>query len=71
MAKKAKFVLNRRNFREQILMGAGTVAVLREALGQDAVTDVAVDGVRARARVYGSMADEAKTGTLSRKLGGA
>lgn len=70
MAKKAKFVLNRKNFREQILMGAGTVAVLREALGQDSVADVASDGVRARARVYGSMADEAKNGTLSRRLGG-
>lgn len=70
MAKKVKFVLNRMAFREQILMGAGTVAMLRETLGQDAVTDIGRDGVRARARVYGSMADEAKNGTLSRRLGG-
>lgn len=71
MAKNAKFVLNRKNFREQILMGAGTVAMLREKLGEDAVSDTARDGVRARARVYGSMADEAKNGTLSRRLGGS
>lgn len=67
---KAKFVLNRKNFREQILKGAGTVAVLRESLGQDAEMDVSNDS-RARARLYGSMADEAKNGTLSRRLGGS
>lgn len=67
---KTKFVLNRRNFREQILKGAGTVAVLRERLGQDAVTDVAADGKRARARVYGPLSDEAKNGALSRRFGG-
>jgi hypothetical protein len=69
MAKNVKFVLNRRNFREQILKGAGTVAMLRERLGQDAVTDVGRDGARARARVYGKLSDEAKNGTLSRRLG--
>ncbi|MBL5974799.1 MAG: hypothetical protein D3X82_13820 [Candidatus Leucobacter sulfamidivorax] len=68
---KTKFVLNRKNFREQILKGPGTVAVLRETLGEDAVTDIGRDGVRARARLYGSMADEAKNGTLSRRLGGS
>ena len=71
MAKNTKFVLNQKNFREQILMGAGTVAMLREKLGEDAVSDTARDGVRARARVYGSMTDEAKNGTLSRRLGGS
>lgn len=68
---KTKFVLNRRNFREQILKGAGTTAVLLEILGTDAETDVTPSGERARARVYGRMADEAKNGTLSRRLGGA
>ena len=67
---KTKFVLNRRNFREQILKGAGTAAVLHETLGQDAQVDVSKNR-RARARVYGSMADEAKNGTLSRRLGGS
>lgn len=67
---KAKFVLNRKNFREQILKGAGTVAVLRQRLGEDALTDIARDGNRARARVYGLMSDEAQSGVLSRRLGG-
>lgn len=71
MAGRAKFVLKRRNFREQILKGAGTVAVLMEKLGQDAVSDVAADGNRVRARVYGKMSDEAQSGLLSRRLGGA
>lgn len=70
MSKRTMFVLNRRNFREQILKGAGTAAVLRETLGRDAEIDVSND-LRARARVYGTMADEAKNGTLSRRLGGA
>lgn len=68
---RTKFVLNRKNFREQILKGPGTVAVLRENLGEDAVTDVSDDGARARGRVYGSMAAEAKNGSLSRRLGGS
>lgn len=68
---KTKFVLNRKNFREQILKGAGTVAVLREILGQGAEVDVSPSGERARARVYGTMADEAKNGSLSRRLGGS
>lgn len=71
MAKRVKFVLNRKNFREQVLMSSGTADVIREKLGPGAVIDVGADGVRARGRVYGSMADEAKNGTLSRKLGGA
>lgn len=70
MAKRVKFVLNRLNFRKQILMGAPTGDMLREHLGDESVLDVARDGVRARARVYGSMSDEAQNGTLSRKLGG-
>ncbi len=70
MAKRVKFVLNRKNFREQVLMGAETAALLRETLGGDVETDIASDGVRARARAYGRMSDEAKNGTLSRRLGG-
>ncbi len=68
---KTKFVLNRKNFREQVLKGPGTVAVLREIIGQDAELDVSPSGERARARVYGTMADEAKNGSLSRRLGGS
>ena len=65
---KTKFVLNRRNFREQILKGDGTVNMLRELLGTDSVAEESPS--RARARVYGRMSDEAKNGTLSRRLGG-
>lgn len=66
---KAKFVLNRRNFQSQILKGAGTVSVLLAHLGSGAVSEESP--TRGRARVYGRMSDEAKNGTLSRRLGGS
>lgn len=71
MAKKVKFFLNRKNFREQILKGNQTQALLADMLGTDAELDVTPSGERVRARVYGRMSDEAKNGTLSRRLGGA
>lgn len=77
MAKNVKFVLNRRAFREQILQGRGVdmESALREGLkgGDDIVIEVsnnARGGGRMRARVYGSMADEAAHGVLSKRLGG-
>ena len=70
MAKRVEFVLNRRNFRDQILKGEGTAALLAETLGDEAVLDTAPDGARVRARRYGSMSKEAQSGYLSRMLGG-
>lgn len=70
MAKNVKFVLNRKNFRNQILKGEGTVGVLQAILGADSEVDVTPSGDRARARMYGRMSDEAKNGSLSRRLGG-
>lgn len=69
MAKRVKFVLNRKNFREQILKGDGTRALLGSILGDEAHLDVTSSGERVRARVYKSIESEAKNGTLSRKLG--
>lgn len=72
MAKNVKFVLNRRAFREQILLGKGVdmESALRKALPGDDVEITAV-GTRMRARVFGSMRDEQGSGTLSRRLGGS
>lgn len=76
MAKNVKFVLNRRAFQEQILMGKGVdmEGALRSAMGGD---DVVIErsgnargGGRMRARAYGSMASEQASGALSRRLGG-
>lgn len=64
----SKFVLNKAAFRAQILKGAETEALLRGIVGEDAVSEQAPS--RARARVYGSMDDEAQNGTLSRVIGG-
>lgn len=69
MAKRVKFVLNRKNFREQILKRYGA-EVISDRLGEDAEIDVTPSGERARGRIYGRMSDEAENGTLSRKLGG-
>jgi hypothetical protein len=63
-----KFVLNKAAFRSQILKGSATAALLNGIAGPDAKPEEAPS--RARARVYGSMADEAKNGTLSRVIGG-
>ena len=71
MAKDVKFVLNRRAFREQILLGKGVnmESALRNALPGDDVQVTAV-GTRMRARVFGRMRDEQGGGSLSRRLGG-
>lgn len=63
-----KFVLNKAAFREQILKGAETTALINSIAGSDAVSEEAPS--RARARVYGDMDDEAQNGTLSRTIGG-
>lgn len=63
-----KFVLNKTAFREQILKGADTRALLAGIVGEGGRQETAPS--RARARVYGQMSDEAKNGTLSRRIGG-
>lgn len=63
-----KFVLNKTAFREQILKGAETAALLNGIVGPDGVSEEAPS--RARARAYGDMDDEAQNGTLSRAIGG-
>lgn len=63
-----KFVLNRAAFRDQILKGPETRALLNGIVGEGATDEEAPS--RARARVYGTMDDEAKNGTLSRRIGG-
>lgn len=68
MTKRVKFVLNRKNFREQILKSDATQNMLREKLGPDAVSGTSK--TRAHARVFKSMNSETQNGTLSRRLGG-
>lgn len=63
-----KFVLNKKAFRDQILKGAATEAMLSSVVGGDGVQEEAPS--RARVRVYGDMDDEAQNGTLSRTIGG-
>lgn len=63
-----KFVLNKAAFRAQILKGDETVALLNAIVGPDGASEEAPS--RARARVYGELADEAQNGTLSRIIGG-
>lgn len=63
-----KFVLNKSAFREQILKGAETRALLGGIVGSGGAAEEAPS--RARARVYGTLDDEAKNGTLSRVIGG-
>ncbi len=76
MAKSdVKFRLNRRAFQQQILMGNGIAleSALRSAIGggddvQIEVSSNTRGGGRMRARVYGSLSDEAARGSLSRRL---
>lgn len=63
-----KFVLNKQAFRDQILKGAATQALLSGVVGDDGVDEEAPS--RARSRVYGSLSDEAQNGSLSRVIGG-
>lgn len=71
---KVKFVLNRAAFQEQVLYSDALGEACAAALGAGAVVERSSNarrGGRVRARVYGDMSDEAATGSLSRKLGGA
>lgn len=68
MSKRVMFVLNRKNFREQILKGGATKRMLQERLGAD--SKVGESRTRAHARVFKSMNSEAQNGSLSRRLGG-
>jgi hypothetical protein len=63
-----KFVLDKKAFRDVVLKGDETVALLNRVVGADAVDEEAPS--RARVRVYGDMGDEAANGTLSRVIGG-
>lgn len=63
-----KFVLNPAAFRQQILKGDATKALLASIVGEGAEAEEAPS--RARSRVYGAMDDEAQNGTLSRRIGG-
>lgn len=70
---KVKFVSNRRAFQDQILYNEKLGQVCANTLGSDAEiskSDNSLAGGRIRARVYGSMQDEAANGALSRRLGG-
>lgn len=73
MAGKVRFVLNKKNFAAQILAGVGTSDMLESRMTSVAPPDtqVVVDrvGPRARARIYGKLSVEARTGYLSRALG--
>lgn len=75
MAKRTKFVLNRAAVQSEILYGGSvdTEGLLRRYAGTDAEIDRSSNarrGGRLRARIYGDLDDEAKNGTLSRRLGG-
>lgn len=63
-----KFVLNKKAFRDQILKGDETRALLAGIAG-DGANEEEVSS-RSRVRVYGSLEDEAQNGTLSRVIGG-
>lgn len=68
-----RFVLNRAGFRDQVLRSAGTKAMLGAAISGAAPEGVEVEvdesGPRARARIYGTLSDEASAGTLSQAIG--
>lgn len=63
-----KFVLNSAAFKDQILKGPNTVALLNGVVGPDGVSEESPS--RARARIYGDMDDEAQSGSLTRRIGG-
>ncbi|GEM_PF-4571275 len=73
MAKKVKFVPNRKEFQRQILNADSLGPILARQLGPDAEishSDNSKGGGRVRARVFGSLAEEQRNGSLSRLLGG-
>lgn len=63
-----KFVLNKKAFRAQILKGSATRGLLSGIVGSDGEQEEAPS--RARVRVYGDLSDEARNGSLSRRIGG-
>lgn len=75
MTRRVKFVLNRANFRAQVLKSEATAELLQEAAVVPAGCQVEVQdaGDRIRVRVIdpvpGAMAREAATGHLSRAVG--
>lgn len=80
MARKTKYVPNRKEFQRQVLYNPALGEILASKLGPGAEVSVSDNsrpspinpggGGRIRARLYGSMKDEQRNGTLSRKLGG-
>lgn len=83
MAKNIKFVLNRKAFQQQVLMGDATAAMLEVIATaaapsgtrvETSVSSNARNSGRARARIIDdsprAMSREADTGHLSRALGG-
>lgn len=75
MTKQVKFVLNRANFRAQVLKSEATAELLESAAVVPAGCELEVQdaGDRVRVRVLdlgrGAMAREAATGHLSRAIG--
>lgn len=73
MSKRVKFVLYRKAWQDQILYNEKLGEICASKLGEGAVIERSPNvrgGGRIRARVYGSMSDEAVSGSLSRRIGG-
>lgn len=73
MVKMVRFVFNRKAFQDQVLYSDVLGKACAAVLGDDAVVERSSNeflGGRARARLYGKMADEVSSGALSRRLGG-
>lgn len=74
MPKGLKFTLNKQEFQAQVLYSPVLGLALAAALGADAEVEESNNARgkgRVRARVYGSLSDEASNGTLTRRLGGS
>lgn len=75
MTKAVKFVLNRKNFRDQILKSEATAKLLEEAavVPEGCEAEVQDAGDRVRVRVvdarFGALLREARSGHLSRAIG--
>lgn len=71
MTRKVTFVLNRAAFREHVLQGDGTVALLEEAMAAAGSGDqrTTITATRARVTLGAPLSVEARDGTLSRALG--
>lgn len=74
MSERVRFVLNRKAWQNEILYNEKLGEICASKLGEGAVIEKsrnAKGGGRIRARVYGSMGDEALTGTLTKRIGGS